>query len=315
MPTGKTIFRWRPTAHEIRWLIYLVIFLSIAAWRFLPRQWHPILTIETGHLKIYSTATQRQTDDMARVLELLYVAYSNRLGAISGFQREHPRLQLKLYKDRAEMRRINPGMGWAEAFYLKPFCLAYFSADEINPYHWMLHESIHQLNAEIAHLNLVQWLDEGIAEYFSTSRILSGELAVGRIDPNTYPVWWIDDLAIATNLEANIANGSVIPLRAIITNHGGPNINDKFNLYYLHWWTLAHFIFESEKYRGRGLALLQQGGGLEAFEKNIGPVEQVQAEWHEYVRRLKATLNRGSRKYSKSIKLKPYTITVTESAK
>jgi hypothetical protein len=35
------------------------------------------------------------------------------------FRREHPKLKVKLFKDRAEFRRINSGLGWAEAFYRK----------------------------------------------------------------------------------------------------------------------------------------------------------------------------------------------------
>lgn len=53
----------------------------------------------------------------------------------------------------------------------------------------MLHESVHQLNQEVARLDLEKWLDEGLAEYFSTSRFISNRLAVGRVDLNTYPVW------------------------------------------------------------------------------------------------------------------------------
>jgi hypothetical protein len=113
----------------------------------------------------------------------------------------------------------------SEAFYREPYCRAYFSASEVNPYHWMLHESVHQLNHEMAHLKLEKWLEEGLADYFSTSRIESNELAVGRIDSNTYQVWWIDELATSPDLSGNIRNGSVIPLRAIITNHGGPGMN------------------------------------------------------------------------------------------
>ena len=53
-------------------------------------------------------------------------------------------------------------------------------------------------------------------------------------------------------------------------------------------------MFENPRHRDRALDLVQQGGGLEAFERMIGPVDQVQAEWHEYVRHLKAELSRGS---------------------
>ena len=224
------------------------------------------------------------------MMELLYSAYSNRFGSLEEFQRDHPKLKVKLFKDRTEFRRINPGLDWAEAFYRAPHCLAYFSANEINPYHWMLHESVHQLNHEVAHLKLAKWLEEGLAEYFSTSRIATNALVVGRIDPNTYPVWWIDDLATSADLAENLRNGSVIPLRAIITNTGGPSMNTHFNLYYLLWWTLTHFIFESPKYREHALALVQRGGDLAAFELAVGPVDQVQTEWHAYVRSLKAEL-------------------------
>lgn len=293
----------KPAAREIRWLCYLALVLLVAAWRYLPRPWHPTHTLETAHYRIYSTATPQQVNRTARALEFLYAAYSNRLGTVKGWQADHPKLQVKLYQDRAEMRRINPGLGWAEAFYREPCCRAYFSEGDINPYFWMTHECTHQLNHEVAHLELAQWLEEGFATYFSTSQIRSNGLAVGRIDQNTYPVWWIDDLATSSNLTANIENGSVIPLRAIITGSGGPGMNSKFNLYYLHWWTLTHFLFESPKYRDHALALAQRGGDLAAFEELIGPVDQVQTEWHDYVRHLKSVLAGRDRGTLKQLKV------------
>jgi hypothetical protein len=291
MSSEKSLFRWKLKARETRLLFYLLVVLAVAAWKFIPRPWHPSLTLKTPHHLIYSTASKQQTDGTAHAMELLYVAYSNHLGRLTSFQREHARLQVKLFRDRAEFRRINPGLSWAEAYYREPYCWAYYSADEINPCHWMLHEGVHQLNHEVAQLKLEKWLDEGLAEYFSTSRLQDNQLAVGRTDPNTYPVWWIDELATSPALEENIRNGSVIPLRAIVTNRGGPSMNRHFNLYYLHWWTLTHFVFENPNHREHALALVQRGGGLEAFEELIGPVDQVQSEWHAHVRELKARLS------------------------
>jgi hypothetical protein len=286
----KQPFRWKLKGRETRMLFYLLVVLGVAAWRFIPRPWHPSLKLEKTHHLIVSSATGQQTQEIAHALDLLYSAYSNRFGNVTGFQRAHPRLQVKLFKDRPEFRRINPGLGWAEAFYRKPYCRAYFSAEEKNPYHWMLHESVHQLNHEVAHLKLEKWLEEGLADYFATSQLGTNELVVGRIDPDTYPVWWSDTLATSADLAENIRNGSVIPLRSIITNRGGPGMGGHFNLYYLHWWTLTHFLFESPEYRDRALKLAQKGGGLADFEQIIGPVERVQNEWHSYVRRLKTTL-------------------------
>ncbi len=281
-------------------LCYLLVLVGVLAWKFVPRPWHPAIILDTPHYLIYSSATQPQTADTAHALELLYNAYSNRFGSLPQFRREHPKLKVKLFKDRAEFRQVNPGLGWAEAYYRAPYCQAYFSSKEINPYHWMLHEAVHQLNAEVAHLALEKWLDEGLAEYFSTSRFASDRLLLGRVDVNTYPVWWLELLATSPDLGENLRNGSVIPLRAIITNQGGPSMNSRFNWYYLHWWTLTHFVLESPQYREHALALVQKGGGLEAFEQTIGPVDKVQVEWHDYVRRLKTAISNGDVKFFKS---------------
>jgi len=288
-------FKWR----RLRFVVYLLILGGAAAWKFVPRPWHPSMTLETSHHRIESTASRQQTEETARALELLYNAYSNRFGTLPQFRREHPRLQVKLFRDRKEFRWVNPDLGWAEAFYREPYCRAYFSPNEVNPYHWMLHESVHQLNHEVAHLKLAKWLEEGLATYFSTSRLEPNELALGQIDFNTYPVWWLDELATKPELSENLRNGTVIPLRAIVTNQGGPSLNTHFNLYYLHWWTLTHFLFETAPHCEKALELARQGGGVEAFERLMGPVEQVQIEWHGYVRKLKsglpATEKRGTR--------------------
>jgi len=74
-------------------------------------------------------------------------------------------------------------------------------------------------------------------------------------------------------------------------------MKEQFNLYYLHWWTLTHFIFESEAHRANATRLLSRGGDLPAFEELIGPVEKVQAEWHAYVLELKRGLSKGDSKF------------------
>jgi hypothetical protein len=290
MTTTRHVWKWPLRAREKRLVVYLLILAGVAAWKFVPRPWKPSLTTETEHYRILSTSTKAQTDDIASTIEQLYLAYSNHFHTFPQLAREHPKLKIKLYKDRKEFRRVNPGLGWAEAFYRKPYCQAYFSAGENNPYHWMLHEAVHQLNEEVAHVNPVKWLEEGLAEYFSTSRFIRGKLAVGRIDPNTYPVWWADVIATSGDLQTNIQNRSVIPLRTIVSGSGGPSMRQHFNLYYLHWWTLTHFIFETPKHRNAAFALVRDGGGVAAFERHIGPIEQVQVEWHAHVRHIKSAL-------------------------
>jgi hypothetical protein len=271
-------------------LFYLLAVGAVAAWKYLPRPWHPTITLQTAHYTIYSSATAKQTQDTADAIALLYAAYSNRMGVLSTFNSTHARLKVRLFRDRDEFNRVNPNAGWAEAFYREPFCRAYFSADEINPYHWMLHESVHQLNHEVAHLKLEKWLEEGMATYFSTGRLEPGQLNVSNIDPNAYPVWWRDEIATEPDLAANIANGSVIPLRQIITNRGGPSLDTHVNLYYLHWWTLTRFLCDQPPYKDKALELIRGGGTLDSVERLFGPIDRLQVEWHRYVRELKSRI-------------------------
>jgi hypothetical protein len=77
-------------------------------------------------------------------------------------------------------------------------------------------------------------------------------------------------------------------------------LDSHFNLNYLHWWTLTYFRFETPPHRERALELVQRGGGLDAFEQLIGPVETLQAEWHAYVHRLKAALAGSDLQFFKS---------------
>lgn len=290
----------RLTAREIRFLCLFAIVAAVAYWKFVPRHWTPTFTTSTLHYEIASTATSEQTAQVGKTMELLYTAYSNKFSTTPNFQHIHPRLQIRLYKSRDEFRNVNPGVGWAEAFYGRGLCHAYFNEKDVNPYQWMLHEGVHQLNHEVAHLSLQKWLDEGLAEYFSCSRIRTNQLAVGTIDLNTYPVWWLDEIAKTPNLQTNIANGSVIPMRAIVTGKGGPDLDEQFNLYYLHWWSLTHFIFEHPRYSKHATELAERGGDLNSFEELIGPVEKIQPEWHAHVRRIKEAATGKDRHFWKT---------------
>lgn len=195
---------------------------------------------------------------------------------------------MKLFKDQKEFKRANRGIGWAEAFYHEPYCNAYFSSEEGNPYHWMLHEAVHQLNNEVAHFHMPKWDNEGTATYFSTSAVRNGALIPGKIDPRTYPIWWLGDMVLTGDIKKDIASNQIIPLRAIVTGQGGPGMDKNFNLYYIQWWSLTHFLFhfENGKYRERYIQVIRDGGSLEAFEKHIGPIEQIQSEWYSYLQKL-----------------------------
>src|SRR5581483_770218 len=156
------VVRFLPKNRRRFWILFgLLLVLAVATIWY--RHWSPKMELSTAHYTIRSTASPEQTRKVAEMVEILNTAY------LRVFTNLPPatgrKLQLKLYRDRAECRRVNPWVGWAEAFYRKPYCNAYYSEDEVNPYHWMLHEATHQLNNEVAHFKLAKWVDEGLATY------------------------------------------------------------------------------------------------------------------------------------------------------
>jgi hypothetical protein len=272
-----------------RVLIGLVVFAAIYAYMHLHashvlRSWKESpRTIQTDHYSITSSATEAQTMQIGQAVESLNQQYLAFFGLPA--QNSPRKLRLTLYKDRDQFKQQNAGAQWAEAYYRTPDCHAYFAADEANPYHWMIHEATHQLNYEVARFSSSKWINEGLATYFGSSKIEQGTLVPGRIDINTYPIWAVARLTLTGDLESDVGDFKVIGLRALISGTGGPDINEKFNTYYIGYWSLTHFLFHFEqgKYAQPYRKLIASGGSIDDFEKLIGPIEQIQAEWYAYL--------------------------------
>jgi len=166
------------------------------------------------------------------------------------------------------------------------YMIVHHFASQWNPYHWMLHEATHQLNREVAHLAIPKWIDEGLAAYFGASEIRDDKLIRGSIDINAYPIWWLPSLALSGNIEADFESRKIIPIRALISGTGGPDIAQNVNAYYIGYWSLTHFLFHFDhgRYASKFKQVIAEGGTLESFERNIGPVERIQIEWYSYLR-------------------------------
>lgn len=123
--------------------------------------------LETPHYHIHSTATATQTQQVAQAVESLHAAYMGLFAA--HVQPTSKRMTLVLFADREEFQRNNQSRPWAEAYYLRPACYAYYGGGKENPHHWMLHETVHQLNTEVAGWRLPAWANEGVAGYLGAS--------------------------------------------------------------------------------------------------------------------------------------------------
>jgi len=237
----------------------------------------------TDHFVIFSAATPRQTVQVATAVEALYRAYGEFFALPPAAA--DARLRLILYRDRAQFSAFNTSMPWAEAYYRRPYCHAYFAADAANPYHWMLHEATHQLHTERAGFSRAKWINEGVASYFGASRLDGAQLRPGTIDPQAYPIWWLDELPLTGSLERDLRSGLLIPLRQLIDNSGPPIGGKHLNVYYLEYWSLTHFLFHYRDgaYAAAYRRLLRGRGGVAEFEAELGPIEAVQAQWYRYL--------------------------------
>jgi hypothetical protein len=250
-----------------------------------PSLGHPpaATTIETAHYTIASTAAPSQTAQVADAAESLHGAYMTLFGDALKSNADRPKLKLVLYKDQQEFKAHNRSSPWAEAFYLAPYCHAYY-ADGPNPHHWMVHEATHQLNHERARLRQATWMEEGLATYFGASRIRDRTLTPGTIAIDAYPIWWLPRLGLSGNLQDDIRMGRVIPLRILINSRRG-DIGTNVNGHYIGYWSLTHFLFhyDNGRYAGRYRQLRASGGSLDDFERLLGPVERVEGQWYEYL--------------------------------
>jgi Protein of unknown function (DUF1570) len=236
---------------------------------------------ESAHYQIHSTANAEQTARMTQAVEHLYAAYATIFPSTTA---EH-KLNLVLYRDRDEFKRHNRSAPWAEGYYLKPRSHAYYAADARNPYHWMLHEVTHQLSREVSGLRPNRWIDEGLATYFSTSRLDTSGLHLGDVDPYTYPIWWLKRHSFSGDRTSDLANGDFISVEQMLTGRNAPDVDTHFNQYYLCAWSLTHFLFhyDNGRYADAHRQLIARGGSAADFVALIGPLQKIEDEWYPYL--------------------------------
>lgn len=278
---------WLDPAHrKRRFLIYFLYFL-ILSWYLRNRIFIPRQIVTTEHFIIESCASPELTRKTADALESLYHSYTDFFRPCLLLAPDPGPLRLRIYRDRDHFRNGSPlWHPWAEGYYMFGVGHGYCEPDAENPATWLTHETTHQLSMRLARLTLPRWLEEGIAVYFSASRIVRGEVILGDPDPDAYPAWhllfggWNGDQSLEVKLNR------LIPLRQLVSGVGGPDIDQHFNTYYVHWWSLVHFMLHGRygKYRDGFFRLVLAEGTPEAFERYIGPFDPIQNEWYDYLR-------------------------------
>lgn len=240
--------------------------------------------VTTAHYAIAANTTEAQAQQAGAALEGLHAAWRAFVPAGTPALAPGQRLQVALYRDRADFRAHNASRAWAQGYYRRPVCHAYFDVGASNPTHWLLHEATHQLDTEVAHFARTPWVEEGLASYFGMSRVVDGRVLPGVVDPGAYPVRWLDRVRLSGDLDRDLARRRLVPLRELIDSDG-PQAPYDVNPYYIGYWSLAHYLLHGEEGRHADAfrAMVAEGGSFEQFERRIGPVETVQKAWYAHL--------------------------------
>lgn len=234
--------------------------------------------IESPHFHMWSTAPQPRAKSAMDAAETLHRSWTAWTGAKDS--KPHPRHKLRLFSSRDEMRRALPGLGWAEAIYHDSICDQYDDRFATRPWHWLVHEATHQLAYEDSHLRLPRWANEGLACLFSTSRQRKGDLILGSVDAETYPVWWLQKTP-PTGDFAKDMRALLVPPSRFLAESDFKGIGESVNAHYMSWWSFAHYLNKTDSAAWKDWVL--HDPTPEGLAKRFGSGPQLDRKWYAHV--------------------------------
>lgn len=240
--------------------------------------------INTPHYLIVSTVEEDAARRAGVAVEALFDAYAA-FFADASLPVAPSMLRVRLYGDRPEFLAASRSRPWAEAYYSRGVCHAYMDPDKPNPYHWLVHEAVHQLNREWTGFATDRWINEGLASYFGASRYAAGRLEPGVPDVEAYPARWLRRWELTGDWPTDVSNRRVIPLRTLIEGKAGPEMDAAVNAYYLGWWSLTHFLLHGAEGRHADAyrTMARSGGSVAEFERRVGPLEKIEQQWYAHL--------------------------------
>ena len=254
----------------------------------LPRKNDPWIQLRTQHFTFFSNASERATRKIAGDLEQLRSALAQ---LNPGLELTSPvPTWIYIFKDTSSFRPYQPlyqGRPRPVDGYFFPHPYGNYVAINADPrnnatnvvYHEYLH---HILGNNYPGLPL--WLNEGLAEYYSTFTVAGDEAKLGV--PVLGHVAWLLDNAI-------------LPLRDLVSmDHESPGYNEgiRQGAFYAESWALAHYLLSKPDRRERTAQYLRDlfdgVPGDQAFEKAFGDLAVLERDLRAYVRRAVFDLQR-----------------------
>lgn len=234
---------------------------------------------ESDHFGMQSTADPAISIRILQQVERAHGVVSELLPV-----REDHRMQLRLARDQRQFQKWFPRRRWAEGLYLRPVAYAYADNQEQRPDQWLVHESVHQILREQTNFHPPRWIEEGFASYIASATVTETEWKLAELDPHTYPTWWFigTDPTFWSDAQAGYwPRSGMIPISVLIGHIEGPPVTQSFNSYYVSSLLLVHYLMHGNggQHRAAFLRYLQSPGTPADFERRIGRIDLIQAQW------------------------------------
>ncbi|HRJ21361.1 MAG TPA: hypothetical protein PLF84_20125, partial [Bryobacteraceae bacterium] len=252
----------------------LLICLLIAGGLAVSAQESQWIRVESENFTVYSSAGERRArsylDDFERVRAFF-------LQALPTIRPRTETVRIVIFGDRKEYRQYQPNER-TPAFYRGGTGedLIVFGPLGQGAFPVAIHEYVHLL-VNHAGLKLPLWLNEGLAEYYSTleprgAKVLAGKLPPGRRELLLMEKWIPLPVIFGVEPESEY--------------YQDPKLAPRF---YSQSWALVHMLTLEEEYRPGFARLVQEVAGgaseAEAFQKVYGkPVDAVEKDVERYYR-------------------------------
>jgi tetratricopeptide (TPR) repeat protein len=236
------------------------------------------IRVDTENFTLYSDASRHRAVKVGRSLEQLRAVLAK---TTAGMTLHAPvPSRLFLFKDEESFRPYDLGGADWSGYFIAARDGNYVAVDastRTRPLDVVYHEYLHSfLRNNVPQLPL--WLNEGLAEFYSSFEVRGGRAEIGR--PIERHLFWL-------------ARNELIPLRelfALDTESSAYNEGTRQGTVYAQSWALTHWLLADESRRaemGRLLALLNGGtDAAEALEAVLGrSAAEIERELASYVRR------------------------------
>jgi len=236
-------------------------------------QW---VKVTSSHFELYTSAGERK----GREALLYFEQVRDFFNRTRSSDKPVPNARVRIIAFQSEKEyapyRLND---FAVAFYLNGYGDDYIVMKSISAenYPVAVHEYTHLL-IQHSGIEIPAWLNEGLAELYSTLKPIGKKVAVGQVIPGRYYY---------------LQQNKWLPLETLLAvDHKSPYYNERnsANIFYAESWALVHMVILSPEYRPHSdklFASIGSGAGAgDAFWRAYAKTpSQVQKDLEQYMRR------------------------------